>query len=154
MAEIVFRAPRAGDAQAVAADMREQDVAEVRAIGETDLVAAIADSIADSVLCWTVEADGQVAAVLGVVPIDGLLGSIGAPWMLGTPLVRRHGGALERRSRSYIARMLDAYPHLVNFVHADNHVAVRWLRRAGFELQPAQPFGPMGALFHRFDMRI
>jgi hypothetical protein len=29
---------------------------------------------------------------------------------------------------------------------------VRWLRRIGFTLHPAEPLGPLGVPFHRFEM--
>lgn len=153
MADVVMRAPHAGDAKALAADMRPADVAEVLACGETDLVRVVQDGIDDSALCWTIEVDGQVAGVVGVVPLGGLLSEVGVPWMLGTPLVQKHRRMLVRISHAYIRRMLGAYPHLLNFVHTDNAVAVRWLKRTGFELQPAVPYGPLGALFHRFDLK-
>jgi ribosomal protein S18 acetylase RimI-like enzyme len=153
VADIVLRAPRAGDAEELAANLRAQDRAELVACGESDAVAAIKDGIEASVLCWTIDVGGRVAAVLGLTPLEGLLGDIGVPWMLGTDLVRRHRGALVRLAPAYIARMLAAYPHLLNFVHAENSVAIRWLRSMGFELQPAIPYGPLGAPFHRFDLK-
>lgn len=153
MVDVVVRAARAGDAAYLAAHMRDQDVAELHAVGERNLLRGVQESIDASTLCWTTEVDSVVATIGGVVPLAGFLGDIGAPWMLGTPAVPRNRRALMRLAPAYIARMQALYPHLVNFVHAENSVAVQWLQRVGFTLQPAVPHGPLGALFHRFDLR-
>jgi hypothetical protein len=104
------------------------------------------------VLCWSGFVDGELAAILGVAPINMLTG-IGSPWMLGTPVLDRHQRVLVRSTPEYIGRMLKAFPHLVNFVHAQNTTSVRWLRRLGFSLDEAAPFGALGEPFHRFEMR-
>jgi hypothetical protein len=49
--------------------------------------------------------------------------------------------------------MLKAFPHLVNFVHAKNTTSVRWLRRLGFTLHEAVPYGALGEPFHPFELR-
>lgn len=109
-------------------------------------------SVMNSVLCWTGEADGEVAAIMGVAPLSVMSG-IGSPWMMGTPLLDRHSRVLVRMTPSYIARMLRAFPHLVNFVHADNTTSVRWLRRLGFTMHAPEPYGQAGELFHKFEMK-
>ena len=95
--------------------------------------------------------DGQVACVFGVRPVT-FLGREGVPWMLGTPLVAQHARAFIKNSRPYIAQMLRAYPHLMNYVHAPNHQAIGWLKRMGFVLGPAVT-APTGEMFHPFEMR-
>jgi hypothetical protein len=133
--------------------MRQPDVEELKALGITDLVPAIAESVERSLVCRTATADGEVGCVFGVVPAGLTFDPWGLPWMLGTDLVTKHQRALMRRCRPYIHDMLRLYPHLFNFVHADNHAAVRWLKCVGFSLQSPAPYGPHGALFHRFDMK-
>jgi hypothetical protein len=46
------------------------------------------------------------------------------------------------------------YPVLFNFVHADNHVSIKWLSWLGFVIQGAQPAGPEGAPFRFFYRRL
>jgi len=82
-----------------------------------------------------------------------MLTGLGSPWMLGTPELDRHSRVLVRRTPEYIGRMLNAFPHLVNFVHAKNTTSVRWLRRLGFTLHDARPYGALGEPFHFFEMR-
>ena len=73
--------------------------------------------------------------------------------MLGTPLLDQHARVLVRLTPVYIGRMLGAFPHLLNYVHAGNTTSVRWLRRLGFTLAEPQPYGARGELFHQFEMR-
>ena len=150
MVKIEIRPTQAGDAEALAAALRESDRAELAAVGFDDMLAPIAGSVGVSTLCWTALVDDQVACVLGVSPLEG---DTGSPWMLGTPLLDQHARVLVRKTPEYIDRMLGAFPHLLNYVHAGNATSVRWLRRLGFTLAEPQPYGARGELFHQFEMR-
>lgn len=152
MAEVLIRPTEPGDARWLFANLRASDLAECQAYGPHDIEAGIAASARRSVLCWSGLIDGELAAILGVAPVDMLAG-IGSPWMLGTPVLDRHQRVLVRKAPEYIASMLKAFPHLVNFVHAKNTTSVRWLRRLGFTLHAAVPFGPLGEPFHPFEMK-
>lgn len=150
MAEIVIRPAETGDAALLAANLRACDREELQAVGYWDALAPIADSVRTSALCWTALADGELACIIGVAPLDE---RTGAPWMLGTPLLDAHARVLVRKTPEYIARMLGAFPHLLNFVHAENTTSVHWLRRLGFTLHAATPYGARGEMFHQFEMR-
>lgn len=150
MAEIVIRPAETGDAALLAANLRACDREELQAVGYWDALAPIADSVRTSDLCWTALADGELACIIGVAPLDE---RTGAPWMLGTPLLDAHARVLVRKTPEYIARMLGAFPHLLNFVHAENTTSVHWLRRLGFTLHAATPYGARGEMFHQFEMR-
>lgn len=145
--------PRPGDAEELAAHLRDQDRDELTAAGHDDALGCIEQSIRMSRLCWTARVDGELACIFGVAPIGTVLDPRGACWMLGTPLVPKHRGILARLAPRYIQQMLEAYPHLVNQVHAENTIATRWLRKMGFVLQPPVPIAPHGELFHFFEMR-
>lgn len=134
--------------------MRAADKAEVHAAGHSDLQAVVALGVRRSVLCWAVTVDGALACIVGVAPLGRtLLADTGVPWLLGTDVLAKNKRPLMRLAPPYIDQMLRAYPRLVNFVHADNVSAVSWLGRLKFEVAPAAPYGPHGALFHRFEMR-
>lgn len=152
MAEVVIRPTQPGDAALLAANLRASDLAEIHAYGREDPLPGLQRSADNSVLCWSGFVDGELAAIIGVAPLS-VLGGIGSPWMMGTPLLDQHSRVLVRRTPEYIARMLRAFPHLVNFVHAKNTTSVRWLRRLGFTLHEAAPYGERGEPFHRFEMR-
>lgn len=151
MAEIVIRPTVPADAVLLGENMRTSDVHEVRACGHEPMHAAVR-SVAQSLLCWSAFADGELGCIIGVSPVS-LVSGIGSPWMLGTPVLDAHSRVLVRMTPEYIAKMLKAFPHLVNFVHADNKTSLRWLKRLGFKFHEAQPFGVLGESFHRFEMR-
>lgn len=152
MAEVLIRPTEPGDAVRLFTNLRASDLAECRAYGHPDTAASIASCVNRSVLCWTGLVDGELAAIIGVAPVSILTG-VGSPWMLGTPVLDRHQRVLVRMTPEYISRMLKAFPHLVNYVHAKNTTSVRWLRRLGFTLHEAVPYGPLGEPFHPFEMR-
>lgn len=152
MVEVLIRPTEPGDVARLFANLRASDLAECQAYGKPDIAAGIESSAARSLLCWTGLVDGELAAILGVAPLS-IVNGIGSPWMLGTPVLDAHQRVLVRKTPEYIARMLKAFPHLVNFVHAKNTTSVRWLRRLGFSLSEPAPFGPLGEPFHRFEMR-
>lgn len=150
---LAFRQPTPDDIDELAANMRPADVAECYAAGVTDLRACIADGVQHSDPCWAALVDGEVAAIFGARPLGSLLNPVAAVWLLGTPVLTANRRAFARHTPRYIRTMLQAYPHLVNYVHADNAPAVRFLRHHGFTLHEAVPYGPHGALFHPFEMR-
>lgn len=152
MAEVTIRLTEPGDAEHLATHLRPADAHEVRAYGHTDLTWACQRSVACSVLCWSAFIDGELAAILGCAPVS-LVSGIGSPWMLATPVLDAHARVLVRVTPGYIAKMLQAFPHLVNHVHTENVTSVRWLRRLGFTVHEAQPFGALGEPFHPFEMR-
>lgn len=152
MVDVLIRPTQAGDAELLAERMRACDVAEVHAYGHHDIAAAVRSSVGRSMLCWTSFADGEIAAIMGVAPVS-VLGGVGSPWMLGTPVLDKYSRILVRKTPEYIRTMLNAFPHLVNYVHADNVTSIRWLQRIGFTMHDAAPFGARGEPFHRFEMR-
>ena len=153
MADVLIRPTEPGDAAILAANLRVSDRAECEAYGlPGDMQSRIESSVRRSVLCWTGLVDGELAAIIGASPIN-MLSGIGSPWMLGTPVLDRHSRVLVRLTPAYIARMQSAFPHLANFVHVDNRTSVRWLRRLGFTLHEAVPYGVNGELFYPFEMR-
>ena len=152
MVDVHIRPTEPGDAAILATQLRPQDLAECRAYGREDIASGVEASARRSLLCWSAFIDGDLAAILGVAPLD-IVNGLGSPWMLGTPVLDRHQRILVRSTPEYIGKMLKAFPHLVNFVHAKNTTSVRWLHRLGFTLHAAQPLGPLGEPFHRFEMR-
>ena len=149
--ELTFRAPHVRDAVELAARLRAGDRAELAAGGYDDPLAAVLLSVRQSTHCWAALGAGRVLCAFGVTPWAGAPG-VGVPWFLATDGADGHRRSLTALPAAYIARMLEAYPRLVNFVHADNVRAIRWLQHLGFTIDAPAPFGPRGALFRRFEM--
>jgi hypothetical protein len=150
---VEIRRPVPDDLEHLARNLRDQDLAELRASGRgADPLAALRQSVAVSRWSRVALVDEAPIAVFGCGEYGSLLAPIGVPWLMGTGAIVRHGRVLQREARRYIAAMLQQYPRLFNAVHAENTVSVRWLRHLGFTLHPAVPAPPHGALFHAFEM--
>lgn len=150
LSAVEVRPVQPGDVEALAAGLREQDQAELDAAGHPDHLKTIQTAVAMSDWARTATVAGEVACIFGIAPLGTVLDPRGVPWMLGTDLVPQNRRALARLAPQYISAMLQAYPHLLNTVHARNTLAVRWLQRAGFELAPAHDVN--GEPFHLFEM--
>lgn len=150
---IEFVYPTAEHCQALAADMRAQDVAEMVALGfsRDRLADVVENSVRSSTLKATITVDERVACIFGVAPIN-LLGGVGAVWLLATPHGQKHAGALMRYCRPYISEMLATFPLLVNMVHERNTASRRWLTRLGATFKEPVVL-PSGATFIPFEMR-
>ena len=159
---IRFTAPTGGDVVELGDTMRLADRMELAACGEYDTHDVVRRCVAGAAMAWSASDDGGLLCIVGVSPLRPalLLEHIGVPWMLGTfRLFERGSESAHRRSlmsdsRAYIALMLKRFPALVNVVHAENKRATRWLASLGFTLSPAAPYGPHGALFHRFEKHV
>ena len=141
---VEYRRPTDADITDLAANLRQQDVAELRALEFTDMPHVVRHCVLLSDWCWAARVDGGLACIFGV-------SKNGEPWMLGTDLVAKHRRNLAREAPHYIRLMLKDHPRLINRVHAANTVAVAWLRRVGFTLHPATP-EPNGEMFLTFEM--
>jgi hypothetical protein len=149
---VKVRRPTQEDIEILAANLRDQDLAECQAAGHTDMLKVIANGVAMSTMCWAAFVDGRLACIFGVAPHGSMLSERGIPWLLGTSEIKKHRRVFVRLSRPYIDEMLRAYPYLFNAVHARNTVAMRWLKHMGFKLYAAvQVEG--GEMFHPFELR-
>lgn len=151
-AAVELREYRPGDGFILACNLRDQDRAELDACGHPCHYHAVRESVRRSQWVRTATVDGRVAAIVGLSAGGTLLAPFGIPWMLGTPLVPAHRRTLARLAPRYIHGMLQQYPVLRNLVHADNTVAVQWLRHVGFTLGETIHHPVTGAPFHLFEM--
>lgn len=153
---VEIRPVEPGDIEWFAVNLRPQDVAEGHASGYSDLAQGLRMSIERAVFARVALIDGERVAIGGCGEwSQSTLVVNGVPWLVGTPGLTRHGRVLQREARRYIAAMLEHYPRLINLVHADNRVAIRWLQRMGFVVHAQTvPYGPHDAPFHFFEMRV
>lgn len=155
MADLELRAPTTDDCIELVLRMRAADVAEVQAAGHEDLYAAVCDSVKRSTVANAVLINDELLCIFGIAPLNGqLLTDYGVPWLLGTDALLKHRAVLMRVAPGYIAEMRRLHPFLVNCVHAENVKAVAWLKRMGFALADAKPYGPKQAPFRLFQMGL
>jgi len=136
----------------LARTIADADRAEVWAAMHMPAHEAIALSVAGSREPMAGLADGRVVCMFGVAQVT-LLSAVGIPWLLGSRDLPQHRVRFLRESHRYIRRIALQFDLLVNYCRALHVRAVRWIEWLGFQMHPAEPFGPDRALFHRFDMR-
>ncbi len=152
MADILIRPATLDDVADLAPRLRQADRDEVWASHRNSPADALSRSLGMSTHAWAGLADGRLVCLWGVCPIS-LISRTGAPWLLGSDDIETYQMAFLRRSRPFVDEMLGVYTVLTNWVDDRNRVSMRWLRWLGFNLFPAQPFGPDGLPFHRFERR-
>lgn len=118
------------DVEHVARALRPADQREVEALGFTNPTAVLHRCFRESAWSEVIRLDGMPAAVYGLGRTTGA--AVGLPWMLATPAADSFGVAFIRGCRPVVVRMLAERPALVNFVHADNIKAQRWIAWLGF----------------------
>lgn len=137
-------------ARAIAARIRPEDAAETAALG-LESIAATVESFERSLRSWTLVQAGQPIAIWGV-GAESILDDVGMPWMITAHEIHQNRVRLARISRAAVARMLRIFPRLENWVDARYTVCVRYLGWIGFTVHPAEPYGPLGMPFRRFEM--
>lgn len=152
-AKYVFRAPTQADIALLAVNMRQSDIAEIQAAGDTrNLFDVVADGVADSALCVAVECDGELLCIGGAAGWS-LLSSSAVAWMLCTKAIEKHNRLFLLHGRDCVRVLLLRYAVLENYVDARNVKSIRWLRRMGFVIESAMPHPVSGRMFCRFWMR-
>lgn len=141
-------------AEAIAANAREADVAELWAQARSTPLDAMKGGIKATRSATTVLLDDEPVAMFGVTPVS-LLKGWGAPWLVGsarldTMTMRK---ALLREAREVFAGWQRGYSFLLNFVDDRNERAKHWLAWLGFTLHETQPFGPDALPFRAFYWR-
>lgn len=130
LSDPTMRLATRADAQYIAQRLRAQDTAEMLAM-KLDPTDALMQSFERSVWCDVAEVDGRPVAIFGVCASRNDP-DLGLPWLLGTHEMPGLGSHFVRGCRPVVDLMLATCPALVNLVHADNHVAQRWLAWLGF----------------------
>lgn len=135
----------------IGGNLREADLAEVRATLEGDPTEIIKASAAASSKAWLLlDRTGLPMGVMGAASSG--LPDVGLPWMVGTDAMLLEGLAVGRQTRDHVSEMHEDYRVLTNFVDARNDVSIDWLLWAGFHLIDADPrHGPEERLFLQFS---
>lgn len=133
------------------ANMREEDRAEVEAIGDSPLE-AIERSVMDSAVAgaWTV--DGEAQALFGLAtPV--VLGQMAMPWILTGKGVPAHRKTFFATARRIIEGWAQEYPLLVNYVDSRYKQAIRFSKHLGFEDKGHPPLYMLNVPFVRMERR-
>lgn len=148
---VKFGPPTEEAIQFIADNMRAEDIIEVWAAGRHTPSEALEMSMKNSRKVVVVYDDDTPLAILGIVLRDFLSGT-GVPWLLSTEQALKHKRQFLELSPPVIEEMMDMCSKLVNYVHADNKLSIRWLKWLGFTIEDAEPLGVTKEMFHRFTM--
>lgn len=131
----------------LAKTLRESDRLELYASMGQEPFTALQDSFEASVASWCIVVSGEPILIWGVASYGSLMGRVGMPWMLGSVAMDMHQLYIARKAPYYIGLMHRIYPELMNYVHAKNGRAVRFLEWCGFILSPT-PLNIGGEIFY------
>ena len=148
---VKFVAPTTKRLRYIADHMRDEDVAEVWASNNHTPWESIDVSMSMTDWAVVIEANGIPLAVLGLRRANMLTGS-GVPWLLSSEDALDHKRSFLELTGPVIQEMLDKCPRLVNYVHVENKLSVRWLKWLGFKLDDPVMNPATGAMFRRFHM--
>ena len=132
--------------------VRDADIAEFWAADHKTPEQALMQSMMCSTEVKTGIVDGQIVCIFGVAPVNLLCGQA-MPWMVGSKLIDKYARILLKHDMGIVDDWLSVYPHLFNYVDARNHKAKKWLKRLGFVLHEARPYGKEQLPFHYFERR-
>jgi len=151
MSVVKYVEPNADLLKYVADNMRQADALECKLLSDLTPIQALTRGAEMSDYCSVVVIDGEPCAVVGLVVLNHL-GGVGVPWLLATHGALKNRRIFINRCKQGVEDMRTVCPNLMNFVHADNKLSVRWLRWMGFTIEPSTPMGPNGAHFHKFHI--
>ena len=149
-----IRPARPEDVDLLGPKLREIDRREIRALSGLSPEEALTLSFERSSRVFSaLTGAGEIIQMWGVGSIGPLLGFVGMPWLLASDLLERPEVAREfiRQSRPYARDLEEGFRRLENRVHAENRLAIRWLKWLGFSFadQPERWGGENFYLFWR-----
>lgn len=133
----------------LAADMRDEDRAEVMAVHASPFDAAVMSFRLSEWSRVVVQPDGVLVAAYGIGR-HSMLDDAVYPWLLTTNRIRDHWRAFARGSREVVAYMREKHPTLVNYVHAPYRTSIEWLKWLGANVSD-EPEMIRGEPFLRFE---
>lgn len=150
MGKVIYAFPTDADIAIVAANMRYADKLEAEAMASCGPEEALRRSVQLSHEAIVARVGGEPVCIYGL-GFGSMLGGMARPWLMGTDAIDWHCMTFLRSNRAVVREWAKRYD-LENYVDARHTKAIRWLRWLGFRLDDAEPYGPYGMAFHRFEM--
>lgn len=144
---LVIREARLSDVAAMVPNLREADRRELELSSGPDLTATLTRAISTPGENLAGEIDGELVVLGGCYGTD----AVGIPWMVGTDRLTADLRTFSQLGAVMRDRYEKQYRLLTNYVHAGNHVHIRWLRHIGFSFGETLPeYGVGKAPFIQF----
>lgn len=138
---------------ALANRLREIDLREIAAFSGSGPLKALSRGLKCSDICLVAETrDGDPLVMFGVAPLSMATNS-GVPWLLGTDQALDYPREFLVWGKRYAQAMAERYDSLMNYVHTENRVSIRWLKAIGFTVEDETVIvGKAREPFHRFHL--
>lgn len=146
---IVVRRSEYTDCGWLASKLSEAESDEAWALCHQRPIDLLIESQDNSDLCLTIEHQGEMVGMFGVMKSDKL--ATGIIWFIATDEIKNMGRIFLRRAKDFISLMHEHYPMLENYVHSKNKASILWMRFAGAKVNDPIPYGVEGELFHKFE---
>jgi len=127
--EINIRNATKDDAEYIAAHMRDADKHEIWASTRSKPIDTV-NRCLKTAECICVLVDNVPTILFGCDDYK-----FGIPWMLSTDGINKIGFRFVKHSQHYIKKWLARHKVLMNFVHAENKVSIKWLKWLGFDIK-------------------
>ncbi len=134
-------------------NLRESDIAEIKAMTSKSIRTAISESLTLSEWTLCAYCDGELLAVFGLSGQCVLTG-LASPWMIGTNSIFKHKKEFWKASVEVVEWMKSRSEYLENFVHTEHKSAISWLKRLGFSFDKELVNGRDGSKFMRFHLCV
>ena len=140
------------DVEAVAADLRPQDLREIAATSTSDACTAVRQAFEVSRKTWAGRVDEATVCLIGICTPE-LLSGRSYPWFYGTNKLLAHRSAFLRRAKPFARMMHEEAGTLVNWVDVRNRKAILWLGWMGFKVDVSKeiPWPATGQNFYRYS---
>lgn len=144
---LVLRKALPEDVAKVVLKLRAADRLELELSAGPDIEATLMRAVTTPGENLAGEIDGELVGLGGCA----FSGDVGVPWMVGTDRLTRSPLALHSLGMAAIERYAPQCALLTNYVHAENHLHIRWLKRLGFSFGETVPeYGVGKAPFIQF----
>lgn len=131
----MIRAATSADIGPLAADITEAGMYELAEVYGYEPVQALERNLSLSSQSWTIEAGGEVLAMLGVAPVT-ILGDIGELWCVGAKAICRHRIAFARASQAFLRLAFARWSEIRCLIEYGNEDVSDWVRWLGGEVSP------------------
>jgi hypothetical protein len=149
----IFRKPTETDIKTLTAQLRQEDIDDLKAVGWHSMEFAVRLSVlrSDWQHLQAVEVNKELVCIFGCVPPQQHFDAA-IPWLLCTNAMGRYGREVTVRTRFELNRMLDTWPALSNVAAASSKKTLRWLELCGFEMQESVIYPATGVEVVPFKM--
>lgn len=149
---IVARRSRLADAKILAPKLSEHDKHEAWAVSHLKPLEALELGLKSSIFAFTVENNGNVIAMGGIIP-DDVLGNRAQIFFLASDELSEIGRVFLSNIKSILNILFSYYKILYNYVHVDSKKSIQWMVWAGAKIFDPEPFGIENEMFHYFEFR-